>query len=61
MDVARATAPQPTPTNLPYGVEDIPDPHVLGFNLHEMSAQMIIAAVDEMVAAAAKVLSTTPE
>jgi protein-tyrosine phosphatase len=57
MDGGRGLAPSPPAGNLPYGVEDIPDPHVLGFNLHEMSAEMIIAAVAEFSAAANAVLS----
>lgn len=57
MDGGRGLAPSPPTGNLPYGVEDIPDPHVLGFNLHEMSAEMIIAAVAEVSAAASVVLS----
>ncbi len=61
MDGSRGLAPTPPAGNLPYGVEDIPDPHVLGFNLHEMSAEMILAAVAEVCAAAATVLAATPE
>lgn len=53
MDCARGHLRPPSETRLPYGVEDVPDPHVLGINLHEMSAQMVITSVNELVAAAA--------
>ncbi len=58
-DGARGLAPMLTETKLPYGVEDIPDPHVLGFNLHEMSAGMITEAVTELGRAVERVLSVT--
>ena len=61
MDAARGLAPAPTATKLPYGVEDIPDPHVLGFNLHEMSADMIKDAVAELSIAACTVLQVTAD
>lgn len=56
-DGFRGLAPLPAPTKLPYGVDDIPDPHVLGFNLHEMSAEMITNAVTELASAASQVLA----
>lgn len=58
-DGARGLVPSPPATKLPYGVDDIPDPHVLGFNLHEMSAEMITAAIAELTAAATAVLTAT--
>ncbi len=61
MDGARGLVSAPAATNLPYGVEDIPDPHVLGFNLHEMSAEMILTAVAELSEAANAVLSATAD
>ena len=58
-DGARGLVPSPPATKLPYGVDNIPDPHVLGFNLHEMSAEMITAAIAELTAAATAVLTAT--
>jgi len=46
MDAARGLAPMPAPMPEPYHGDDIPDPHVLGYNLHRMSADMIL---DSMV------------
>lgn len=56
---ARGLAPSPAATKMPYGVDDIPDPHVLGFNLHELSAEMITAAISELTAAVDVVLGVT--
>lgn len=56
-DGARGLVPAPAPTKMPYGVDDIPDPHVLGFNLHELSAEMITAAISDLTAAVMVVLS----
>lgn len=61
MDGARGLAPLPAQTKLPYGVDDIPDPHVLGFNLHEMSAEMILSAVSELSDVAKVVLTATAD
>jgi protein-tyrosine-phosphatase len=38
-------------TSLPYGVDDVPDPHVLGVNLHEQSAVFIKSAVNNIASA----------
>jgi len=51
MNEARGIAPRPPEDNLPYGVDDIPDPHVLGYNLHELSATMIADSINDLVAA----------
>ncbi|NQU38183.1 MAG: hypothetical protein HQ526_11400 [Actinobacteria bacterium] len=52
MNEARGIAPRPADDNLPYGVDDIPDPHVLGYNLHEMSAAMISESIQALTSAA---------
>ncbi len=56
MHEARGLAPRPAEDNLPYGVDDIPDPHVLGYNLHELSGQMIAESVSQLSDAAVEVL-----
>jgi len=45
MDAARGMTPIPAHENLlPHDPDDIPDPHVVGFNVHRMSADLIVAS-----------------
>ncbi len=57
MNEARGIAPRPEEDGLPYGIDDIPDPHVLGYNLHEMSAGMIVDAIDALATSVNSVLA----
>jgi len=57
MNEARGIAPRPPEDNLPYGIDDIPDPHVLGYNLHELSATMIAESTQSLVSAAEVVVN----
>jgi protein-tyrosine phosphatase len=58
MNESRGIAPRPPEHNLPYGVDDIPDPHVLGYNLHELSATMIAESIAQFVSAAEIVINS---
>jgi protein-tyrosine-phosphatase len=58
MNAARGMAPVPASySGLPHEPDDIPDPHVVGFNVHRMSADFILEATASLAAAATTVLS----
>jgi protein-tyrosine-phosphatase len=57
LNESRGLAPNPADRGLPYGVDDIPDPHVLGYNLHEMSAEMIKEALGDLGAVMQEVVA----
>lgn len=61
MDAARGLAPiDEVAARMPFGHDDIPDPHVLGFNLHRMSADFILDSVGSFAAVVDQVLSAPP-
>lgn len=54
---ARSAMPVlPQSEHLAHEPDDIPDPHVVGYNVHRMSADLTVAAVAELTAVAATVL-----
>ncbi|MGV1037825.1 MAG: hypothetical protein ACOYD0_12495 [Candidatus Nanopelagicales bacterium] len=57
MDAARGLAPMPPEMPDPHHGDDIPDPHVLGYNLHRMSADLILGAMAIFNQALSRVLS----
>ncbi|MEI8081812.1 MAG: hypothetical protein WCI74_08210 [Actinomycetes bacterium] len=58
MDAGRGLAPiDQTALQMPFGHDDIPDPHVVGFNMHAMSAELILDAVDVFTSVVGRVLS----
>lgn len=58
MDAARGMPGiDPVAAAMPFGPDDIPDPHVVGFGVHRLSADLITAAGTELAAAAGLVLA----
>ncbi|MBP7973042.1 MAG: hypothetical protein KAZ48_09595 [Candidatus Nanopelagicales bacterium] len=57
MDAARGLPPLPLQMPEPHHVDDIPDPHILGYNLHRMSADLILDAMATFNRAVDRVLS----
>ncbi len=58
MDASRGIAPTPTQSELlAYQPDDIPDPHVVGYNVHRVSAELVLAASSALAEATASVLS----
>ncbi|MFZ2382770.1 MAG: hypothetical protein WAV88_03470 [Candidatus Nanopelagicales bacterium] len=57
LDAAREVAPMPPQLPEPHHGDDIPDPHVLGYNLHRMSADLILESIAVFNEALDRVLS----
>lgn len=61
MDAARGLAPiDEVAARMPFGHDDIPDPHVLGFNIHRMSADFISDSMGSFVTVVQEVLTAAP-
>ncbi|MDZ7578541.1 MAG: hypothetical protein U0904_10275 [Candidatus Nanopelagicales bacterium] len=59
LDAGRGLAPVP-PVLEPWDPEDVPDPHVLGYQLHSSAIDLIKASVADLVSAMRAVLKSDP-
>ncbi len=61
MHAARGLAPMTDRHSLPPALavspDDIPDPHVMGFDVHPISSQLIVACTDDFLTAVSQILT----